>query len=137
MINFHTTFLSHQFFHVTYVHDYCCFMLLWWMGRVPRWWTFATCVIRLDHLVLLGPLYWESTTRGTTTIELRLSLFSQEHASTHKSEVALEDSLIFRRPFWTFSFLINTELRALRRKRPESFLQLFQTLDSPLELRLS
>ncbi len=36
-----------------------------------------------------------------------------------------------------FAFLINTELGALRGKRPKSFFQLFQTLDSPLELGLS
>jgi hypothetical protein len=36
-----------------------------------------------------------------------------------------------------FAFLINTELRALRGRRPKSFFQLFQTLDSQLDFPLS
>ncbi len=36
-----------------------------------------------------------------------------------------------------FDFLINTDLRALRGRRPKSFFQLFQTLDSQLDCRLS
>ncbi len=36
--------------------------------------------------------------------------------------------------FW---FSLNTDLRALKRRRPKSFFQLFQTLDSQLEFRFS
>jgi hypothetical protein len=36
-----------------------------------------------------------------------------------------------------FDFLINTDLRALRGRIPKSFFQLFQTLDSQLDFRLS